>query len=140
MTERQAIEAIMQHWSSAWGALRPGVYWTTENEVGAAEATWARVTVRPSTSVQASMGPPGSRRFHRRGNIGVQLYAPVNAGDATIAGMVDDVRAILEGTSLTVSGVTEPVKTFAADSGERQTDGAWHMVVVVVPYRYQQTR
>lgn len=140
MTEAQAVEAIVSAWSTAWSALRPGEYWTTENEVGASEATWSRISVRPSASVQASMGPPGSRRFHRRGNIAVQLFAPINAGDAAISAMVDDVRTVLEGESFTVSGVTEPVKTFAASSDGRQSDGAWHMVTVVVPFRYQQTR
>ena len=140
MTEAQAGEAIILAWRTGWEAARPGVYWTTENEVGASEATWARVSVRPSSSVQASMGPPGSRRFHRFGTIGVQLFAPINAGDAVIAGMVDDVRAVLEGASFTVAGVAEPVKTFAASSDGRQTDGAWHMLMVTVPYRYQQTR
>lgn len=140
MTEAQAIEAIIAAWSAGWTSRRPGVYWTTENEVGEAAATWARVSVRPSASVQASMGAPGSRRFHRFGTIAVQLFAPINAGDAALAGMVDDVRAILEGASFTTSGVAEPVKTFAASSDGRQTDGAWHMVMVTTPYRYQQTR
>jgi hypothetical protein len=140
VTEAQAIEAILQAWRTGWEAAQPGVFWTTTNETGASEATWARVTVRPTSSVQASMGAPGSRRFHRRGVIAVQLFAPIDAGDATIAGMVDDVRSILEGASFTVSGVAEPVKTFAAESGERQTDGAWTMTSVVASYRYQQTR
>jgi hypothetical protein len=140
VTEAQAIAAIIAAWRTGWEARQPGVYWTTENEVGASEATWARVSVRPSSSVQASMGAPGARRFHRFGTIAVQLFAPINAGDAAIAGMVDDVRAVLEGASFTTSGVAEPVKTFAASSDGRQTDGAWHMVMVSVPFRYQQTR
>lgn len=140
MTEAQAVEAILQAWKAGWEARRPGEYWTSENEVGASEATWARVTVAPSTSTQASMGPPGSRRFHRFGRISVQLFAPVGLGDAAIADMVDDARAVLEGASFATAGVVEPVKTFAAESASRQTDGAWHMTVVNVPYRYQQTR
>lgn len=140
MTEVQAVEAIMQAWKLGWEALRPGEYWTTENEVGATEATWSRISVRPSASVQASMGPPGTRRWHRRGTIAVQLFAPVNAGDAAISAMVDDARTVLEGASFIASGVAEPVKTFAASSDGRQSDGAWHMVLVTVGYRYQQTR
>ena len=140
MTEVQAVEAIMQAWKAGWEARQPGVYWTSENEVGDSAATWARISVRPSASAQASMGAPGSRRFHRFGTIAVQLFAPINAGDAALSGMVDDVRAVLEGASFTVAGVAEPVKTFAASSDGRQTDGAWHMVMVTVPWRYQNTR
>lgn len=140
MTEAQAIEAILQHWEASWQALRPGVPWTTTNEVYDAAAEWVRIAIVPTVSEQASMGPVGSRRWSRRGQIAVQVFTAVNTGDAARAGLADDVRSCLEGASIATAGVSEPVKTYAGSTGDVTTDGAWLMCVVVIPFRYDQHR
>jgi hypothetical protein len=140
MTEAQAVEAILQHWKTAWEAAQPTIPWTTTNEVYRSEAAWVRIAVVPTVSNQASMGPSGSRRWARRGQIAVQVFTAVNNGDAARAGLADTVRTCLEGARISTAGVDEPVCTYAGSTGEQSTDGAWNMCVVTVPFRYDQHR
>ncbi len=140
MTEALAIEAILQHWKTGWEALHPTIPWTTTNETFEAAASWVRIAVVPTVSVQASMGGAGYRRWARHGQIAVQIFTPVNAGDAARAALADGVRTVLEGARITTVGVTEPVHTDAGSTTDPSTDGAWNQAVVVVPYRYDQHR
>ncbi len=153
MTEREAIEAILEQWKTGWQTLHPGsanddetprdlteplcVPWTTENEafttdqLGALGA-WARISVSPSTGDQATCGTIATEEY--RGSIMVQLFAPANAGVGLLAGLAEDVRTALHrkrlGSLITYVGRSEPVPT----------DGAWAMRSVVIPYLYTQTQ
>lgn len=140
MTEAQAIEAILQHWKTGWTAAQPSVPWVTDNEIGDAAASWVRITIQPTASAQATMGRAPQRRWARRGQIAVQVFTPINQGDALAADLADSVRAVLEGERISTSGVDEPVCTYAGSSSPRQSDGVWHMTMVTVPFRYDQHR
>jgi hypothetical protein len=147
MTEAEAVEAILQHWETAWEALHPAdeedpdhVPWFADNERKEAAASWVRITVVPTISNQATMGSEGARRWARRGQIGVQIFVRPDAGPGPMASLADDVRACLEGVRISTPGVDEPVCTYAGSTGSTSTNGAWSMTVVTVPFRYDQHR
>lgn len=146
MTEREAIEAILETWESGWETLHPVattdpacVPWTTTNEdfqadqLGALGA-WARVSIIHTTADQVTMGDVGTRKFDRRGNVYVQLFAPVGSGVGLLADLAGDVRSVLEGVRL--SGLT----LHAGRTQEGAEDSRWAMHTVVIGFRYTDTR
>jgi hypothetical protein len=152
VTESQAVEAILEQWDAGWEAKHPGsrlpfnlsqplcVPWTTRNEAAASDqlgplGAWARIAVRHAVSQQITMGPIGSRRFQRSGNVFVQLFGPVNTGQALLASLADDVRSVMEGPQLGGDLVID-----AGSTREGDEDGQWCMSVVVLPFRYVETR
>ena len=137
MTEAQAIETLWQTWKAGWAIKHPEIDSFFENEGAAAETTYARISVRHTTGAQTSIGPPGSRRFERRGNLMVQLFAPTDQGRGYISGLADDVRSIFEGGSF---GSGDPVRCYGGRTQEVPTDGNWYMVVVVIPISYFERR
>jgi hypothetical protein len=147
VTERQVIEAALAQFDAQWEVLHPGsrspantaqagcVPWTTSNEpftpdqLGVLQA-WARITINHSTRVQATMGDAPTFKDDVRGQIIVQLFAPVGKGGGLLADLAKDVRSTLRGRFSGLSlhaGATQP-------GGE---DGRWAMCVVVIPFRYE---
>jgi hypothetical protein len=146
MTEIEAINAILSQWKTGWQALHPTsesdpqyVPWTTTNEdfapdqLGALGA-WARISVQHTAAEQATMGSAPSRKFERRGNVFVQLFAPKNNGVALLATLAEDVRTVLEG------GRLGEVNIYAGRTVELPEDGVWAMATVILPFRYTRTR
>jgi hypothetical protein len=148
VTEAQAIEAIYEQFVSAWSTLQPSV--TTialGNEVlDDPPATWVRITVRHSVRMQATMGPPGVRRWESRGRIAIQLFGDVNVGDGPLATLADSARAALEGVSLVVANSNLFTQAGTSNegmnggaSGNNAGDGRWAMKLVSIPFWYQAT-
>ena len=135
MTEAQAVEAIYEAWNAAWPSLHAGMEIVYGNEAASAADTWARVTVTPTTRQQITMGPVGSRRYENRGYIAVQLYTPVDKGDALLRGLCDDARSVLEGI-----GSSDNVVTFGAVTAHIATDGRWYYATVTVPALWYEQR
>jgi hypothetical protein len=139
VTEAEAYEALLQHWSTAWAALHPAgptyVPWITDNEVASSEATWARITMVPTVSSLASIGEATKRM--RRGRVAVQLFTAPNVGPGALFRLIGDVRTCLEDTALTVSG--ERLHLVAASASAPSADGAWFMCVVDVEYWFLET-
>jgi hypothetical protein len=146
VTEREAIEAILQRWEDEWEALHPAdtgdldcVPWYAGNEahdpadLGALGA-WARINVIHTVAEQTTHGSAPSRKWERRGNIFVQLFAPIDAGVGLLAELADDVRTALEGFR---SGA---LCTYGGRTQEGAEDGVWAMSTVVVSFRYTETR
>lgn len=130
MTEAEAYEALLQHWATAWAALQPTVPWRTDNEVDDSLAQWARITMVPTVSNQASLGE--DVKWMRRGRIAVQLFSSPNVGPGALFRLIDDVRTCLEGKALAVGD--ERFNTVAASASPPSTEGAWFMSVVDVEY------
>jgi hypothetical protein len=147
VTEAQAVEAIYAAWSASWTSLHAGMEVVFGNEAQSAADTWIRVTVAPSTRAQGSMGPPGSRRFENRGRIAVQVFVPVDGGDAPLRGLCDDARTALEtaalpqrdGSGNPIAG-GETVVTFGAVTANISTDGRWYFATLLVPFLFWSQR
>ena len=67
-------------------------------------ANWCRLTIIPGNTDQVSIGAPSSNRERTAGVMIAQLFAPLNAGDGTIVGVADSIRAAFK--RVTASGVT----------------------------------
>lgn len=135
MTEAQAIEAIYQRFADAW---TNGIPYHFENEGAESAGSWARVSIRHTTSQQLTMGSAPSRKFERRGVIMVQLWSPIDQGRAAMSALVADARTVFEGRTITAGG--SAINCYAAATQESPTDGAWFMCSVVIPIRYIETR
>lgn len=137
LTQAQAREAVYSHWQTQWETLQPGVPYYFENEIVVPEptTTWARVTLRHLDSVQHTLGLAGSRQFRREASVWVQLFAPLDAGMASIDALVADVRSIFEGVN-----VDDIDPAGASRVQEIGSDGKWYEVVVVSPVTYYETR
>lgn len=145
MTEKQATELLTATWTAEWATLHPtDAPYAIENEqFRGTTATWALVFFRHTTSRQITHGPPGSRKWERRGNILVFLFGDVDKGRASVGELVDHVRTVYEGKRLATAG--DPLWIEAAGSQEsgpagKTTDGRWYMTRVVLPFRYFEIR
>jgi hypothetical protein len=141
VNEKQAHEAILQHWATQWATLHPAgpgyVWWTQLNELGAAAESWVRVAIVPALSRQATIGNPP--KWRRSGTIGVQIFVPAGAGTARASELADDVRTVLEGKM--IFGVdSEPVVTLAGSTGSPLSDGTWFQVTVTIPFSFDEVR
>jgi hypothetical protein len=146
VTEREAIEAIYGQWESAWESLHPPsqsdpahVPFTFRNESYSPDAlgqlgAWARISVIHTVAEQITFGDVGTRKFERRGNVFVQLFAPVAEGVGTLADLAQDARTCLEGMRL------GELNLKSARTVEGTEDGRWAMSSVVVEFRYTDTR
>jgi len=142
MTEAQALELLTQRWIDTWPGLQPAVPYAFEGESHDSAPTWVRVTFRPAVRVQATIGPPGSRRFEDRGLIFVQIFVDIGLGVKPIADLSVSIREVYEARTI---GSQELV-TYAATrrtGGERDprpTDGRWSMAIVTIPYWFDEQR
>lgn len=146
MTEAQAIQAILAQWESGWDDLHPQssadpdyVPYTYTNEAFEPASlgdlgAWARVSIVHTAGAQVTQGSAPSRKFERRGNVFVQLFAPIDNGVAVLAGLSDDVRTTLEGQRL------EDLNLYEGRTEELPEDGIWARRVIVVRFRYVDTR
>ena len=146
MTEREAIEGILETFESGWETLHPAsvsdpdcVPWTTKNEdfdetqLGVLGA-WARIAIIHTSAEQITQGLAPVRKFERRGNVFVQLFAPVAAGVGLLADLAQDVRTVLEGQRVGALNLA------AGRTQEGAEDARWAMVSVVIPFRYVDQR
>jgi hypothetical protein len=140
LTEADAIELLSARWVAQWGALQPGVPYALENEgFRSSLPAWALVFFRHTTSRQMTMGPPGGRRFERKGNIIVLLFGAIDVGRQPLSLLVADVRTVFEAKRLNL--VSDPLWTYAATSVEggkngKTTDGEWFQQNVTIPFMY----
>lgn len=145
MKEAEAIELLSARWNTMWPTLQPAVPSSLENEAWRPPdntAYWAAAFIRHTTSQQLTQGAEGKRRFERKGNIIVMLFADVDQGRGGLSLLVDrpnGVRAIFEGKRLAL--VTDPLWIGAAASAEggkngKTTDGRWFQQNVQLPFRY----
>jgi hypothetical protein len=150
--EAQANETILERWDSEWEALHPGsrppsntalatcVPWNARGESFQPDqlgplGAWARVVTRHSSANQTTQGRAPSRKFERRGSIYVSVFAPINSGTALITSLADDVRTVFEGQTLGGVLIVGAGRTEEADE-----DGVWTSSVVILPFRYTETR
>lgn len=144
VTEAQAYEALLEQFATKWEDLHPDadaatrVPYTFADEPFTPDAlgtlgAWARLTVEPTTSEQATFGQAPYRKFERRGAVFVQLFAPLGEGSGKILQLVEDVREVFEGMRIS------EINLFAA-SARRIDDPAWTARVVTIPYRLLATR
>ena len=140
MTEADAVEAIFERWATSWGALQPSIPFALDNEAFVGVDKFARVTIVHSTAQQLSLGPPGSRRFERRGNITVQLFAPIDQGRKTLSLLVADVRTTFESQAIASPSGGDPLITFAASTHELAQDDRWYGLAVAIAFVYYERR
>lgn len=145
-TLKAARTAILQRWVDEWvvGADARTAY-TFENEksappeavaaaaFGTDTGAWVRLTVRNTFSQQETLGPPGGRKYERRGDIHIQIFVPVDRGTADADTLAMAARAVYEGAKF--GGIA----CYAGLPKEVGPDGRWFQVNVVIPFTYFET-
>ncbi len=136
--EASAHEAILRHWHEGWAGAQPSIPWTPTNEIMEAEDEWVRIMIAPALSRQTAIGT--LKRWTRSGVIGVQIFSPANAGTLRVSQLADDIRTVLEGQFISVTGTDQPVVTLGGSSGTPVSDGKWLMQLVTFPYSWDELR
>lgn len=130
-----AREAILLAFTTAWAERAPYVF-DNEDFTAPKDAPWARVAVRHSGGGQETIGPPGARRFERRGTVFVQVFVPQNTGTIALGSLATVVRETFEG--VTLAGTTVRFSgVIVRDGGP---DGSWFGTTVEAPFTYDETR
>lgn len=145
-TIKAAREAILSRWIAQWvDSGSPRTPYTFENEksappeavaqaaFGTDTGSWVRLSVRNTYSAQETLGPVGSRKFERRGDIHIQIFVPVDRGTADADTLLGQARAVFEGARF--SGIT----CYAGTPKEVGVDGRWYQVNVVIQFTYYET-
>lgn len=97
-------------------------------------ANWVRLSVRHNDSEQESLGPPGSRKYRRIGQIVLQLFAPVDDGLEPLDTMVRQGRTIFEGVRFS------EIRTFDAVATEIGSDGDYFQTNLDVDFDYEEQK
>jgi hypothetical protein len=93
---------------------------------------WARVTVRHIGGNQRTLGPPGLRRFDRRGSVFIQIMTSSDTGTSSADLLAAASRAIFEAKSF--SGLDFHNADIRVTPG---VDG-WWTTLVECPFQYQE--
>lgn len=139
MTQAQASEAIYQQFVTAFGALRPGVPVTFDNEEfnPPNSGPWVRLSVAMLAAQQDTLGATGSRKFRRLGSAYAQVFTERDTGRKDSDLIAQDVIASLEGFALG-GGLLVLYASSPRDVGN--DDGRWYMKVVTTPFDFEETR
>lgn len=135
-TPDAAREAVLERFVAQ--TTLPADRYTFDNEAfdPPAGQTWVRLTVRHLPSPQATLGPPGRRRYTRHARVLAQVFAPTDAGTRAADLVAQEVRGIFEGHSFDGLAFSP-----SADFRELPEDDAgWWGLVLDAPFSYQETR
>lgn len=82
-----------------------GTSYTFDNEAydPPADAAWVRLSMRHTGRTLDTLAPVGNRKFEASGSVIVQVFAPLDTGAAGCDAVVETVRALFEG--VTLSGI-----------------------------------
>ncbi len=145
--ESEIAEVFWNAWASAAslnGGSVPQVDWDgvlTEPPFEPPEAEpWARFQIRHRDSDQATLGRQGQRRFENRGQVTVQIFAPMTISkDRSLANdLTQIVVDAYEGQS-TAGGVWFRRVT-PREVGRDPAGGPWYQVNVVAAFEYDRQR
>lgn len=137
---RDGIQALFwSFWSSQApaenGGQVPEVRWQWLDSPSAPSdllKPWARVTIRHADGNQSTFGPSGQRRFTKRGEVFVQVFAPINKTGATL---LENLATIAQNA---FEGKTTDNGVWFRRVVAREADPfqGWNQVTVVASFTY----
>lgn len=152
MTPIDAHKAIYQRWLAVWHTkvggtqAAPTVRYAIDNRKlqQPTPPPFARVEIQNIGSDQATMGPPGQRRFLREGFIEVRLYDLAGQGRGRTDVLAEYVRDIYESTRLGADGEERGIVTYAMDGprevrDDKEFPDLW-CVLCRIPFEYHHRR
>lgn len=104
----EAKQILLSTFTTDFAALQPTVpiFITGEKQKAPPKAPFVRITVVHATRSQTSLGGVGRRKFRSGGFVGVQVFAPLDAGSSLADNLAIDAQSVLEGKTLTSGGAT----------------------------------
>lgn len=102
-----------------------------------ADKPYARITLRHTTSRQATFGPTGGRRFTRPGLITVQVFTPLSGGQGL---SLAEKCAIIARDAFEGRGTASGIWFRNARIQEIGPDGTWYQMNVLVEFVYDELR
>lgn len=96
---------------------------------------WARYQLREGTAAQATLAPPGSRRFDRAGLITVQVFAPISKGGGVVLAdqLAEIARAAYEG-----KGTDSGIWFLNCRVNDVGVDKNWYQKNMIAEFRFQE--
>lgn len=131
---KASADAIRQRWNTNW--TTPTHYDNAPTFEPPQTEPWVRLTVQPADVTQRSLGGVGGRCERVTGFIGIQIFTPLESGDADAWTLADSARALLEGQSF------DPVTCRTATAGQAVRDpegGPWWMLTLSIPFYTDET-
>lgn len=134
-TDEEAEQALLNAFVTSWGSTTPFTFDNEEFEAPK-DAPWVRMATRLSGGSQETLGPPGSRRFERRGTAFLQVFVPQHTGKLALRSLTRQARETFEG--VTLAGTTVRFGDVVVRDGG--PDGSWFMSTVEAPFAYDEKR
>jgi hypothetical protein len=135
-TIREARDEMSALVAAAWvagGLPLSSLVWDDVDAKPPSDGPWARVTIRHMTGDQATLGPPGQRKYERGGLLTVQAFAIPGGGLSSGPDIVKIMEDALRSGS-TPSGVWfRKVRV-----NEMGRDGRWFATNVVAEFVYDE--
>lgn len=133
-TINEVREAIYSRFNTQWGTRTA---FTFDNERFDSEKQtdpWVRLSVRHVGGGQDTLGPPGGRKYRRKGQVFLQIFTAVDEGLSVADGHAQFAKPIFEGVSF--SGVD------FMDFRVREVgpDGKWFQTLVEWDFDYDEIR
>lgn len=100
-------------------------------------APWARIVLRYGSSRQATLSPPGQRRFTRTGLVTVQIFTPISAGGGL---SLAEKLGIIARDAFEGKGTSSGIWFQNARIQPIGADGQWEQTNVVVEFQYDEQR
>jgi hypothetical protein len=138
VTITEARELIYEEFLGSYAAI-PSARITADNEQfdPPAGLSWGRFSVRHTGRSQESLGGVGRRKFTSRGSAFFQIFSPQDQGLATVDGLAQAAREVLEGISL--SG--NDIRFTDCDVRELGPDqDGWFGMTVEASFEYTETK
>ena len=98
---------------------------------------WVSMFFYVTDTMQASIGPPGSRTWREYGVVDITVFAPSGEGDAELLSMCEAIKSHFRGTTIgNVNCMAADGPTLAILSEAYASRGNWFGYSIDVEYRY----
>ena len=134
VTDIVALQAIYDRFEAQWGTTTPFALGNEQTDLDEGSVSWVRLTVIEIGGGQNTLGNAGARRFRRSGEIKIQVFTPVNAGDRALRTLATTARNVFEGVSFSGVDCGDATRT---DLG---VDGKWNMAIVDTDFDYDEIK
>lgn len=128
----EATRAIFKRWLDVWPTKSGGVPYVLDATTKSEAPVFARVAVISLSSVQATLGPEGNRRWDHTGLISVRLSCPIGQGRGQLDELAKVVTKIYSGKRLGRRARERGVVTHATSvNEERNSKEAAHRWILI---------
>lgn len=133
-TLNEARDAVYERFLTQWGVTTPLTFDNEAFDPPSDGSAWIRISVRNEFGQQASLGPPGQRRFDRFARVFVQIFTKPDTGLKEADTLATLAQGIVEAVSF------DGLRFKSGSIREVGVSDGWQSHLVDVPFDYQETK